>query len=91
MRVDYVHKEIYYSEEQYKKHFSELKRLNKLYEGFSFYVLDNLSFSNIKIVITKHSVIVSRLISPEVSFCSSNPFLRKAFCDYAKFLGEKKK
>lgn len=80
-----------YTPQEYKEHIKNIIALSENHSNYRFYVLPDAAFTNINVVVSENSVMVTRLLSPKITIVFSHPAMCEAFWGYADHLKEQYK
>ena len=75
-----------YTPRQYAMHIGNIVKLSEEYSNYRFFVLPEIPFPNIKLLITESRAQVIHAARPEISFSFTHPLMCKAFLGYAETL-----
>ena len=80
-----------YTPEQYAMHIRNILRLSGQYPSYRFYILPEVPFRNIRLLISEETVTVVRSVSPYLSMSFTHPLMCRAFRSYADQIKERYK
>ena len=75
-----------YTPRQYAMHIENIVRLSEEYPNYRFYVLPEIPFPNMKLLITESKAQVIHAARPDLSFGFTHPLMCNAFLGYAETL-----
>lgn len=75
-----------YTPRQYAIHIENIVRLSEEYPNYRFYVLPEIPFPNMKLLITESKAQVIHAARPDLSFGFTHPLMCNAFLGYAETL-----
>jgi hypothetical protein len=67
-------------------HIGNIVKLSEVYPNYRFYMLPEIPFPNMKLLITESRAQVIHTARPELSFSFTHPLMCKAFLGYAETL-----
>ena len=82
---------LYYTPEQYALHIRNILLLSDKYPGYRFYILPEIPFRNIRLLIGEENVNVTRSVSPYLSMSFTHPLMCRAFQGYAEHMKDQYK
>ena len=82
---------LYYTPEQYALHIRNILQLSVQYPSYRFYILPEVPFRNIRLLISEEAVNVVRSVSPYLSMGFTHPLMCRAFRSYADQIKERYK
>jgi hypothetical protein len=80
-----------YTPEQYAMHIRNILRLSGQYPSYRFYILPEVPFRNIRLLISEEAVTVVRSVAPFLSMSFTHPLMCRAFRSYADHIKDQYK
>ena len=80
-----------YTPEQYAMHIRNILRLSGQYPSYRFYILPEVPFRNIRLLISEEAVTVVRSVAPYLSMSFTHPLMCRAFRSYADHIKDQYK
>ena len=80
-----------YTPEQYALHIRNILRLSGEYPSYRFYILPEVPFRNIRLLISEEAVTVVRSVAPYLSMSFTHPLMCRAFRSYADHIKDQYK